>query len=174
MSSGLAGRGATATDVTVKKSPAKVVPSASRLDLRQAKRLVEYRCALAVRYREEFAFGGDGRAQAEDGEYAPRRQCGQRRQLLGNQHGMAPWQHHHRRSDFESARAGQGVRHADERVDGLGVHQLGEPQRVDPQPLELVDEFRQLVGTGVCAKPDAETDLHRRSTASVAVKLTSA
>ena len=80
---------------------------------------------------------------------------------------MTSRQYHHRRADLELARAGKRVRHSDERVDRFGVHQLGEPQRIDAEGLDAVDDVGQLRGSGIGTKTDTETDLHRRSRAVV-------
>ncbi|CAG7319654.1 hypothetical protein PICSAR65_02130 [Mycobacterium avium subsp. paratuberculosis] len=128
----------------------------------QPQRLVEHRRPLAVGNHEHLAFGRNRRAQPEHRKDPLGRERRQRRQLLGHQHRVPPRQHGDRRAHLQPVRPRQRKRHPDHRIDRRGVHQLGEPQRIHPGRLEMVDDGAQPVGGGIGAQPDAEADLHRR------------
>jgi len=126
----------------------------------QLQRFIEDGGPLSVGHHEDFAFRGNRRPQAEHRKHPLGCQAGQRRQLFGHQHRMTAGKHRDGRADLQICRPGQRVGHPNEGIDRLRIHQLGEPQRIDTRFLEMVDDARQLLGTGICTQPDAEPNLH--------------
>jgi hypothetical protein len=129
-------------------------------------RLVEQRGTVAVRGREERPFRRDRRPHTERGQDPLRRERDQRRELSRHQRRVPPGQHDDAAADLQVPGAGHREPHPDERVDHRRGRLVGEPQRVDPPRLQLVDEIRQLgAGTrpgGEWNRPDPHADLHGR------------
>ena len=125
-------------------------------------RLVEPACPFASLDPERLVLAGVGDAEAERRQQAPAGHHGQRRQLLGQHDRVAAGQHQHAHPELEARRAPGGVRHRHDRVGRVAADALGQPQAVEAEPLERVDDVAELgsVQPGPCPEPDADAHLH--------------
>ena len=96
----------------------------------QGQRLVEYRAPLPGRHREQRPLGRQGRLETEHRQHPARCQSRERRELLGDEHGMASRQYGDPAARLEPYGLRQRVRHPGERLDRRPVHVLRQPQRV--------------------------------------------
>ena len=120
--------------------------------------------ALVAIDAEGLLFEGVDRTESDRGERPAVGQAVEARQRLGQHHGVAPGQHHHRRAHFELAGAGDGEGHRDQRIEAGPVDPLGEPQRIEAEPLEFVDDMAEggsIGEIGRRAQSQADADLHR-------------
>ncbi len=126
----------------------------------EGERFVEDRGALLAGYGEQGAFGGLGGLEAEYRQHPGRGEPGQAGQLLGDQYRVPAGQHRDSAARLEPPGPREGERHAGERLDGRGVHVLGEPQRVHPLLLEEIDRRGKLAWLAGRAQGHSDPNLH--------------
>ena len=104
-------------------------------------------------------------AETERREEPAARHRSERREFLGQHDRVAAGQDHHRHAELQVLRAAGAVRHRDERIGGLAGDPLGEPQRIEVEPFEFVDEHavRLVVEVGAGAETESDANFHRAS-----------
>ena len=100
-----------------------------------------------------------GHTEAECREEAAVREAVEAGELLG-QHGEVPaGQHQHGEPELHAGRAPRRIREAHDRVGTLAAQPLAQPQRVEAELFQRVDEgVERLVVVGEAASTEAETD----------------
>ena len=99
-----------------------------------------------------------GDAKSEGRQEAAVRQAVQRRQLLGEDDGIAAGQHHHTHPELQLGRAAGGEGHADQWVRSVATDPLAQPQAVEAQPLECVDDHCESVVVEARARSERVAD----------------
>ena len=160
ISSGLAGRGLMLGAFDGEELAVEGDALGGQQQAEEGERFVEDGGALFVGYGEEGAFGGLGGLEAEHRQHPGRGEPGQAGQLLGDQHRMPAGQHRDPAARLEPPGPGEGERHPGERLDGRGVHVLGQPQRVHPLLLEEIDRRGELAGLAGRAQGHSDPNLH--------------
>ena len=102
-----------------------------------------------------------GLAQDHDQQQPPAAEPVQIGEFTGQPHRVAP-RHDQVRAEFQTLGACRGVGQPDEGIEGAIEHQLGQPERIEPQPFEVIDQPREVVERQVClaSTRESEPDLH--------------
>ena len=130
----------------------------------QRQRLVEDLRPLATLDPERLLLAGVGDPQPEGRQQPAAGQPVEARELLRHQHRVAAGEHHHAHPELQLRRAAGGERQRDDGVGRRPRDALAHPQRVEPEPLEVVDERAERVvpvRVGPCPQPHPDADLHR-------------
>ena len=128
----------------------------------QRERFVEPRGAVLAGDAERLLLGRVHDPQAEPGEEPPAGEHVEARELLGEQRGVAAGQDLHAGSELELPGPAGGDREPDDRIGRVAAHPLREPQRVEPQRFERVDQLIEPVGLqpALRAEPVPDPNLH--------------
>ena len=107
---------------------------------------------------------GGGLAQDHDEQQPSAAEPIQVREFTRQPHRVAP-RHAQVGTEFQTCRARGSVRQADEGIKGAVEHMLGEPERIEPQPFEVIHQLREGVERQVClaSTRKSEPDLHSPS-----------
>ena len=102
-----------------------------------------------------------GLAQDHDQQQPPAAEPVQIGERTSQPHRVTPW-HDHVRAEFQTFSSRGGVGQSDEGIEGAVEHQLGQPDRIEPQPFEVVHQLGEVVKRQVrlASTREPETDLH--------------
>ena len=66
------------------------------------------------------------------------------------------------RAEFQTLSSGGGVGQSDEWIEGAVEHQLGQPDRIEPQPFEVINQLGEVVERQVrlASTREPEANLH--------------
>jgi hypothetical protein len=106
-------------------------------------RLVEDRRPLIALDAERLLLVRVGDAESERRQQPTVRQTVERRQLLREHHRISAREDHHAHPELQLRRAPGGERHRDERVGSFAAEALAEPEAVEAQLLQRVDDRRE-------------------------------
>ena len=124
---------------------------------------VEPRRPLLAVDPEHLLLHGVDHAEAERRQRPPAAEPIERGPRLGQQHRITAGKHLHAGAELELLRAAGCERQAHHRLGRRGCGALGQPQRVEPQPLQPVDEHTEVVSVGrwgESGQADTDANLH--------------
>jgi len=107
-----------------------------------------------------------GLAQHHDQQQPPAAEPVQIGELAGQPSRVAP-RHDQVRAEFQTLGACGSVGQSDEWIEGAVEHQLGQPDRIEPQPFEVINQLGEVVERQVClaSTREPEPDLHSHTSA---------
>ena len=111
----------------------------------ERQRLVEPRRPLPALDAERLLLVCVRDAETESRQQPPARHPIEARHRLRHQDGIASGQHHDARAELQLLGTARGVRHAHDGIGRFAADPFREPQRVEAQSLEVVDERTEPV-----------------------------
>jgi hypothetical protein len=127
----------------------------------QGEHLLQERAAFGFGDVLGHHFRGVGLAQHHDQQQAPAAEPVQIGERPGQPHRVAP-RHDHVGAELQPCGAGSGVGQADEGIEGAVKHPLGQPEGIEPQPFEVVNQLGEVVERQVrlASTREPEPNLH--------------
>jgi hypothetical protein len=131
----------------------------------EAEGLVEQGGPLGAVDPERPMLGGDRRPDAHRRQQPPVRQPIEARQLLGQDHRIPPREDEHAGAQLQLPCAAGGHRQGHQRIRRRAGEPLGQPQAVEAERLQVVEERQVALGVThqrLRAQPDPDAHLHAR------------
>ena len=128
-------------------------------------RLVEALGAFLAGHTERLLLVRIGDPEPERRQQPTSRQSIESRQFLRQHHRVATGQHHHAHAELQTCCASGGERHAHQGIGRLSTDALAQPQTVETQGLESVDDPSEslVVQRGANAESVSDANLHERA-----------